>query len=271
LGDLKHAEATLRNLDKNLLIKEHNNIQHNDPSNKENHIQDTKSISNKNHINNNTTNITSSNKSENHSSLHTSSRNNIVEIRKSIKSLATNSKSLQNLTDGINHLNEMHDENTRNEAAVSQHRILDSFSGRWNDSRFTTDIFHKLISQTNSILKENNVKQQVGIKQLDNSSSYEDQCPSINQWWNGLDLETITHLPDSELTHLSLHDSIHQAIKNVRQLRKKAFHALIHNKDYLLMHDARMNNTRNISQRLNPKIMDEPEAHHVILNHEKRT
>ena len=27
-----------------------------------------------------------------------------------------------------------------------------------------------------------------------------------------------------------------------------------------------MNHTRNISQRLNPKVMDEPEAHHVILN-----
>ena len=49
-------------------------------------------------------------------------------------------------------------------------------------------------------------------------------------------------------------------------MRKKAFHALIRNRDQLLVHDARMNNTRNISQCLNPKIMDEPEAHHVILN-----
>jgi hypothetical protein len=41
---------------------------------------------------------------------------------------------------------------------------------------------------------------------------------------------------------------------------------LVHNKERMLTHDSRMNNTSNISQRLNPQTMDEPEAHHVILN-----
>jgi len=175
---------------------------------------------------------------------------------------------VQNLSAGINQLNEMNEEHILNEHAVSQHRTLDPFSGRWNECCFSADICQTLLSKTNGILKNNGVQQQVGMKQLNNPSNNIDTCSNIADWWNGPKTETLISSSDTVLHNLDIHDTLHQAISNVRKLRKTALHALIRNKENRLLHDARMNNTKNISQRLNPKIMDEPEAHHVILNPE---
>jgi hypothetical protein len=73
---------------------------------------------------------------------------------------------------------------------------------------------------------------------------------------------------EDEINNNDITHAVHQAISDIRKLRKKAFQALIQNKENNLIHYARMSNTRNLSLRLNPKLMDEPEAHHVILNPE---
>ena len=94
----------------------------------------------------------------------------------------------------------------------------------------------------------------------------DDSWSNINDWWNGPDLLHLASASEDEINSNDLHHILKQAISNVRKLRTKAFHVLLHNKENNLSHDARMNHTRNISLRLNPKLMDEPEAHHVILN-----
>ena len=271
LGDLKQAEATLRNLNRNLLPKKikstinatDQTIHRSDKATNE-HTQISIDNNKENHHLSNIASDTITEQSHDRPSLP--SITSVMEIRNSLTSLATNSRSLKNLFDGMCHLSEIHEENARNEDAISQHRVLDSYSGRWSECRFSADICHNILSQTNGILKDNNVKQQIGMRQLDSSSNHEDAFSNITQWWNGPDLENITSLPATELSSQSLHDHINQAIKNVRKLRKKAFHSLIHNKEKMLLHEARLNNTRNTSQRTNPKIMEEPEAHHVILD-----
>ena len=73
----------------------------------------------------------------------------------------------------------MHEELIQNEKAVSQHRHLDKFSGYWNECKFSGDICKKLLAKTNVILKDNGVKQQVGIRQIDPSSNEEDYFSNI--------------------------------------------------------------------------------------------
>ena len=43
-------------------------------------------------------------------------------------------------------------ENIANEIAVSTHRKLDTFSGRWDECSFSSGICKSLLSQTNEIL-----------------------------------------------------------------------------------------------------------------------
>ena len=125
LGDLKNAEATLRNL------------HHRDPDTAKHHDD--------------------------------------LNLQRSFKSLSKNITSFKNFTDALSQITKSHEENLENENAVSKHRMLDSFSGRWNECKFSSDICKSLLFQTNKILKENNVKQYVGVKQIDQSSTDEDQ------------------------------------------------------------------------------------------------
>ena len=110
------------------------------------------------------------------------------------------------------------------------------------------------------------MKQHIGFYQLDHSAIVDNPGSELNDWWSGPDLLYLASASKEEIISHDLHHNLQEAISNVRKLRTKALHTLLHNKESNLLHDARMNSTRNISLRLNPKLMDEPEAHHVILN-----
>ena len=122
LGDLKNAEATLRNL------------QHCNANTAVNHAE----------------------------------RNQ--NVQQSLQYLSKNVASFDNFINAFSQISRNQDEFIDQENAVSTHRKLDPYSGRWNECKFSSDICKSLLSQTNKILKDNAVKQHVGIKQLDQSS-----------------------------------------------------------------------------------------------------
>ena len=134
MGDLKHAEATLRNLH------------------------------------------------------HTSASQMNAEIERcsslqqSFQSLSKNATSFKHLLEASSQISQCHEENIANEIAVSNHRRLDAFSGRWDECNFSSGICRNLLSQANAILKENHVKQSVGIRQLDHSSCDDDQWSDLADW-----------------------------------------------------------------------------------------
>jgi hypothetical protein len=252
LGDLKDAEATLRNLNNNLF----QNKAENSETNKENINNNTN-----NNANNNNNNVTAQNKQYQIASTFSEKY-----LKRCFSTLDKRSNSFSLLSEGISQLSAIHEENSANESAVSRHRHLDKFSGKWNECHFSADICQTLLDRTNHILQKNDVKQQVGMRQLDQSSIEDDNCSNLSHWWNGPELSQLQNASFSNIKNLDLHDTIKEALQNVRKLRRKSFNALILNKEKHIIHDARMNNTKNISLRLNPKSMDEPEAHHVILN-----
>ena len=218
LGDLKNAEATLRNL------------KHSSAITAPIHVQ-------RNH-----------------------------QLQQSLQSLSKNAASFDNFTNAFSQISRNQEEFIEQELAVSRHRTLDPYSGRWNECKFSSDICNNLLSQTNNILKANDVKQRVGIKQLDQSAADDKYWTNIQHWWNGPDLASTASSPSIDINTPALADAIQNALIDIRKLKKQAMAVLVSNKDKTLIHNARMNQTRNISQKLNPKVMDEPEAHHVILN-----
>ena len=115
-------------------------------------------------------------------------------------------------------------------------------------------------------MKDNNVEQRVGAHYLDQSSNADTQWTDLDNWWTGPDLTTLANLPDIDITSPEIADAIQNALIKTWKLKKKAMTILVNNKTKILMNDSRLNYTRNISQRLNPKLLDELEAHHDILN-----
>ena len=218
LGDLKHAEATLRNL------------QHA------------------------STNI------------DTTSEEIKIHLRCSFQSLSRNVNSFENLKAAASQISRNHEENVENEMVVSSHRKFNAYSGRWNECNFSSEICKSLLCQTNEMLKANHVRQRVGIQQLDYSSTDDDPWTDLENWWNVPDLSALVKATDMDINNPIIAEAIKNALIKTRKLKIRAMATLVQNKEKTLTHDSRMNHTRSISQRLNPKIMDEPEAHHVILN-----
>ena len=185
-------------------------------------------------------------------------RNHNVQQR--LQSLSKNTASFENFINPFYQISRNQDEFTDGENAISSHRKLDPYSGKWN-GKFSADICRSLLSQTNKILKDNDVKQHVSVKQLDQSLAEQ-------HWWNGPDLASLASSPAIDINTPAIADAIQNAIDTTRKLKKRAMAVLISNKEKTLIHDSRMNHTKKISQKLNPKVMEEPEAHHVMLDPE---
>ena len=122
-----------------------------------------------------------------------------TDLQQSFLSLSKNEFSFKHLVDASSHIVQNHEENLANEFAVNTHRRLDTFSGRWDECTFSSDIYKNLLSQTNEMLKANNVKQCVGMKHLDQSSTDDDQWSNLVNWWSGPDLTTLANSPDIDI------------------------------------------------------------------------
>jgi len=155
LGDLKNAEATLRNLSHNAFIAP-----------QEGNLNSTQ------HGN---TTASGGSPAGKLTFRH-------PEIQESFKALSKNLASLQNLQNGFVQLSNMQKERINNESAVSQFRPLDPFSGRWDECHFSSSICTSLLYEANNLLKEHGVKQHIGFRQLDQSTTVDDSWSNINDW-----------------------------------------------------------------------------------------
>jgi len=162
-------------------------------------------------------------------------------VQESLCSLSKNAASFDNFINAFSQRSRNQEEQIDRENAVSNHRKLDPYSGRWNECKFSSDICKNLLSQTNQILKENAVKQHVGLKQLDQSSVDDDHWSNVQHWWNGPDLAILAKSPDIDINTPAIADAIQNALAQTRKLKKQAMAVLISNKEKGLIHDSRMN------------------------------